>query len=353
MQYDTTLTTAQVGRMLSHIAPDWELDAADRIDAGHHTVYRVVADTPDERQSVYLKATPPEKPPTVHLEARLLAGIATHSDLSVPTVYGVVDEADDLPAPYAVLTACPGEAYSRLELPDMPDRRLRQIAYWVGQQLATLHDMPAVDAYGFLTVDGPTLRGEAPQGGFNDIAVADGTDTWPECVRDWKTQTLTQLEETRFADVCPRVEPVLDAEIDRLQGPFEPVLARIDSSIENLLIEPDGLGGIIDWEFTLAATRAYDISCVAWSLAGGPYRFDRSARDRRSLVQDAVLAGYDDAYEGAIREQYHANRRCYELLSTLRSMNHLEDWFRLFGLDGRIDDAATRLRTELDTRLDD
>lgn len=63
-----------------------------------------------------------------------------------------------------------------------------------------------------------------------------------------------------------------------------------------------------------------------------------------------VLAGYDDSYEGEISAQYHANPRCYELLPTLRSMNHLGDWFRLFDLDVRIDDAANRHRPELDTR---
>lgn len=353
MQYDTTLTTAQLDRMLDSIEPTWTLDTADHIETGHHTVYRLTADTPNGEQTGYLKATPPEKSPTVNLEARLLAGIDAHSDLPVPAVHGVVDEHDDLPVPFVLLAASPGESYSRLELPEVPDQRLRQIAYWCGRHLATLHDIPAVDSYGYLSQDGPPLRGETPPGDFSAIAVEGGADRWQECLDGWSKQTLSQLDETRFADVVPRVEPVLDSQIQRLRGPFEPVLARVDSSIENLLIEADGIGAAIDWEFTLAATRAYDISCVGWSLAGGPYLFDNETADRRPLVRKAVLEGYADTYEAEIRVQFHANRACYELLSTLRSMVHLEDWYQLFGLGARIDDASKQLREELDERVQD
>lgn len=351
MQYDTTLTTAQLRRMLGSIEPIWTLDTADRIETGHHTVYRLTADTPNGERTAYLKSTPPEKPPTVDLEARILAGIGAHSAIPVPGVQGVVDEHGDLPAPFALLSASPGESYSRLELPELTDRRLRRIGHWCGRHLAMLHDVPAVDSYGYLSYDGPPLRGETPHGDFGNVAIEGGADGWRECIHAWAEQTLRQLEETRFADVRSQVEPVLGSQVERLQGPFEPVLARIDSSVENLLIEADGIGAVIDWEFTLAATRAYDISCVAWSLAGGPYLFDDGTTDRRPPVRRAVLAGYDEVHEGEIREQFHANRSCYELLSTLRSMVHLEDWFRLFDLEPRIDDASKRLRRELDERL--
>lgn len=351
MQYDTTLTTAQLDRMLATIEPAWTLESGDRVETGHHAVYRLVADTPGGERTAYLKATPPGKSPTVSLEARVLAGVAGQTDVPVPAVHGVVDDHESLPAPFVLLSAGAGESSSRLDLPGVTDERLRAIAHECGRHLAALHDVPAVGSYGYLSHDGPPLRGGTPRGDFEAIAVSGGADGWPACLTGWSKETLDRLEGTRFADVVPRVEPVLDARIDRLQGPFEPVLARIDSSIENLLVDDDGIGAVIDWEFTLAATRAYDVSCVAWSLAGGPYLFDTGATDRRPLVREAVLGGYRASHGGAISTQFRANRPCYDLLSTLRSMVHLEDWYRLFGLDARIDAAADRLRRELDERL--
>lgn len=351
MQYDTTLTTAQLDRTLDSIQPTWTLDSAEVVEAGHHTVYRLEVGTPEGRRIIYLKTTPPEKPPTVDLEARILAGIDAQSDVPVPSVHDVVDEHDDLPAPYVLLSAAPGGTHSRLDLPEITDQRLRQIGYWCGTYLAMLHDIDAVDSYGYLSYDGPALRGEIPPGDFSGVAVHEGGDKWRDCAHTWGERTLSQLEETPFADVRPRVEPVLESEIESLEGPFDPVIARIDSSIENLLIESDGIGAFIDWEFTIAGTRAYDLSCVAWSLAGGPYLFSHETADRRQLVREAVLSGYEDSYDGKIREQFNANRSCYELLSTLRAMGHIEDWYKLFGLETSIEEASQQLREELDQRL--
>ena len=351
MQYDTTLTTAQLDRTLDSIQPTWTLDSADIVETGHYTVYGLEVGTPDGQRMIYLKATPPENPSTVDLEARILAGIDAQSDVPVPSVHGVVDEHDDLPAPYVLLSAAPGETHSRLDLPEITDQRLRQIGYWCGTSLATLHDIDAVDSYGYLSYDGPTLRGEIPPGDFCGVAVNEGSDEWRECMHTWGEGTVGQLEETRFADVLPRVESVLESEIERLEGPFDPVIARIDSSIENLLIESDGIGAFIDWEFTIVGTRAYDLSCVVWSLAGGPYLFSHETADRRQLVREAVLSGYEDSYDGEIQEQFNTNRSCYELLSTLRAMIHIEDWYKLFGLETSIEEASQQLREELDQRL--
>lgn len=351
MQYDTTLTTAQLDRMLDSIQPTWTLDSADAVETGHHIVYRLGVGTPDGEQTTYLKATPPEKPPTVDLEARILAGIDAQSDVPVPSVHGVVDEHDEFPAPYVLLSTATGETHSRLDLPEIPDHRLRQIGYWCGTHLAMLHDIDAVDSYGYLSYDGPRPRGETPTGDFSGVAVHGGEDAWRKCAHAWGGQTLSQLEETRFADVLPRVESVVESEVESIDGSFDPVIARIDSSIENLLIDSDGIGAFIDWEFTIAATRAYDLSCVVWSLSGGPYLFSHETADRRPIVREAVLSGYEDNYDGEIREQFDANRSCYELLSTLRSMVHLEDWYELFGLETSIEGASQQLRGELDQRL--
>jgi hypothetical protein len=155
----------------------------------------------------------------------------------------------------------------------------------------------------------------------------------------------------------PRYGPVLASEVDAVAGPFEPALARVDQSIENVLVAGDELTAWIDWEFTIAATPAYDLFCVAWSLAGGPYQFDADVPDRRLLVRDALFEGYADAPVHGERppsdivEQARTNQACYELLSTLRSMEHLEGWYQLFDLDGQVDRTARELREELADQL--
>lgn len=351
MQYDTTLSHAQLTTILDSIRPAWRLDDATRIDGGHHTVYRLAVETPEGPRKVFLKATPPEKPPTVDLEARLLAGIDARSDVPVPTVFGVVDDHDEYPAPSLVTSAVPGTASMRTTLPSVADDELRHLARRSGRYLAELHALDAVDSFGFLTHEGESLAGDRPADDFSTLAVVDPTDSWLECLRTWGEQSLIDLEDTRFADVIPAVEPVVESRIESVTGQFEPVLARIDQSVENMLVKDGEIQALVDWEFTIAATPAYDISCVVWSLAGGPYLFAPTVSDRRPLIREALLAGYSEVHSRGVVEQYRANRSCYELLSTLRSMEHLRGWYELFDLDGQIDDAATQLRSELDGRL--
>jgi len=357
MNYDTTLSDAQLARMLEPIAPDWQLRDATPMETGHHAVAKLEVGTPDGRRTCFLKATPPGKPATVNLEARLLAGLDARTAVPVPSVLGVVDEHDDLPAPYVLLSTEPGEARSRTTLPSVSDDELRHIARQTGRGLASLHAVDAVDAYGFLTQDGPPLSGGVPADDFSSVAVVEPTADWRERLDGWAQDTLVDLEDTRFADVVPEVEPVLQSAVDAVEGSFEPVLARVDQSIENVLVADGDLTAWIDWEFTVAATPAYDLCCVAWGLAGGPSQFDADVPDRRALVREALFEAYAEApvagerSRAAIVEQARANRDCYELLSTLRAMEHLEDWFELFDIGDRIDRAARDLRTELDDRL--
>lgn len=351
MQYDTTLSTAQLDQLLDHVAPDWTLRDAEAVDAGLHAVARLTVETQTGEQTAYLKATPPEKEPTVCREARLLAGIESKSAVPVPPVVGVVDDHETLPTPAMVTLTMPGESIYRPDLPSVSDETLGRLARQSGRALATLHDIDTVEEFGFLTHTGPSLSGDRPADDFSTLAVADGNQSWRDTLDEWATGTLSRLEETRFDDVVPRARPVLERRIEQTDGPFEPVLARIDHSVENVLVADGQLQAFLDWEFTIAATPAYDLSCVVWSLAGGPYQFSPDAGDRRPLVRDALLDGYAAAHDGSVLEQYRANRACYELLSTLRSMVHLEDWFDSFELGDRVDDAAADIRTELDERL--
>lgn len=58
---------------------------------------------------------------------------------------------------------------------------------------------------------------------------------------------------------------------------------------------------------------------------------------------------WEDNIPADVVEQARANRPCSDLLSALRSMEHLTDWHRLFGLEERVDarpgNSAKRLLT--------
>jgi aminoglycoside phosphotransferase (APT) family kinase protein len=352
MHHDTTLTRHELDRLTDAIVPEWRIREAAPAEAGHHAVYRLAFDAPDGDRTAYLKATPEGKALSVDLEARLLALLGERTSIPVPDVYGVVDEHPDLPAPFALLAAMPGEAIPRTELPELSDERLAGIARRTGRHLAALHAVDAVDAFGFLTAGGPPADGDPPRPDPDRIAVVDPEADWRDRLHDWADGTLAALRDTRFADLAPRVDPALRERIDALSGPFEPSLSRIDGALENVLLDGDRVTAALDWEFTLAATPAYDLTCVTWSLAGGPFLFAPETPDRRGLVREALLAGYADRGSHGVVDRVRTERGAYELLSATRSMVHLADWFAFFDLGDRIDGAAADLRAELDRLLD-
>jgi aminoglycoside phosphotransferase (APT) family kinase protein len=288
----------------------------------------------------------------VKLEARLLAILGRQTDIPVPKIYGIVDDHETIQAPFMLLEAMPGQTRQRTELPSLSDSSLRNIARDTGRHLAHLHQLDAVDSFGFLTADDPILQGESPDGGTDSITVVDPISDWRDRLRDWGIETMTSLEGTRFADVPSDAERVLKHKIENVEGEFEPVLARIDNALENILLENGRLRTMLDWEFTIAATPGYDLSSVTWSLAGGPYLVTLDA-PRRTLIREALLDGYRTADGPGSIVQFEANRDCYELLTVLRSMTLLDDWLEEFHLEISAERAAAALRTEVSALLDD
>jgi hypothetical protein len=177
------------------------------------------------------------------------------------------------------------------------------------------------------------------------FAVVDGADRWRSVLGDWIDLECEYLAETRFADAQTDLRAALEDRFDGLESPdtgdstaassdtpdsgdvsldgFEPVLARIDHGLHNVVLaDADGsVAALIDWAFTLAATRGYDLAVVSHVLQGDLHSYRDSYPTRRDLVTDALLEGYRDV-AGTIPADYRANRECYELLAVVRGMNH-------------------------------
>lgn len=337
--------------MLDLVEPDWTLQEGAAVDGGYHLVYRLTVDTGDRTVQCYLKATPFGEAGTVRLGSRVQALIGTHTGIPVPTVLGAVDDHADLPAPFVLMSAMSGTSGSRVELNSYPDETLAFMARETGRHLADLHALDVVDGYGYLSPAGPALSGEPPSGGVDSIAVEDPTSVWADQLRRSTRQELALAAETDLADLVPRVRPELASRIEGLEGPFEPVLARIDHSIENVLADEGRLTAFLDWGFTIVATRGYDLVHVTRSLAGGPYLYAPEMDDRRPLIREGLLDGYWSTAQAGRPDQVRANWSCYELLAAVRSIGHLSSWYRTFDLADRREDAMAVLRQDIRANL--
>lgn len=354
MDYDRTLTRATIDRAVDRIAPEWRVREATPFDLGQHAVYRLALTGPDAPETAVLKATPPGKEPTCGAEARLLTVLRDHSSLPVPDVYGVVDRDDGLPTPFLLEEHLAGRSYRSRDLGGFTTEALRRLGRSTGRHLATLHDLDLVDAYGVVDVaTDPPLDGARPTPSLAGVRVQDPEADWREYLASSVDRVLEGLAETRFSDVQSTVEPAIRDRVRTLEGPFEPVLCRIDNPLDNVLVDPEitAVVGLPDWEFTVAGTPAYDLAFVAHSLAGGIEATLPDHADRRAPVREALLEGYRGVGRERVLERFAANGDCYAALACLHAMVHFDGYLDLVGVGpARRDPAAAALRERLARR---
>ena len=351
MNFNRTLSTDAITKCVQLIEPTWEVVDATPAEHGHHIVYFLNLVTKDGKQRAVLKATPNGKSPVCGKEARMQAILDTHTAIPVPEVFGVVDEHDDLPAPFLLQSQLKGANYRGDIIQELSTSDVERLARSTGQYLAELHSLNAVDAFGIVSIKPTeTLTGQRPSSDLDQVVVDDATDSWESYVDDSATQLVASLENTRFADEQERIEPVAEACAESLVGEFDPVITRIDHSIDNLLLNPETseVTGMLDWEFCVAATAAYDLVFVVHSLVDGFWSMLPDTPVHRETTQTSLLAGYEEAGSSQVIEQFHANEECYNLLVDLHSMVNFDNWFNLIGIDDEQRDyAANQLRARL------
>lgn len=351
MNFDRTLSTDAITKGVQLIEPTWNVVDATSAEHGHHIVYFLNLATEDGKQQAVLKATPDGKSPVCGKEARMQAILDTHTAIPVPEIFGVVDEHDDLPAPFLLQSHLNGKNHQGDIIQKFSTSDVERLARSTGHYLAELHSLNAVDTFGIVGIESTaTLTGQRPSSDLNQIVVDDATDSWKSYVDDSATQLIAALEDTRFADEQGRIEPVAEVYAESLAGGFKPVVTRIDHSIDNLLLNPETseVSGMLDWEFCVAATAAYDLVFVVHSMVDGFWSMLPDAPDHRETAQTSLLAGYKERGSSRIIEQFHANKKCYNLLVDLHSMVNFDDWFDLIGIDDRRrDHAADQLRARL------
>lgn len=345
---DRTIPRETVAQMIHRIDPDWAVREAELTASGQMPVYRLTIEAAGDTTEYILKASPDENRYGIDIEARLLRILRAHTSIPVPGVIGAVDTHDELPTPFFLMESVSGRNVPRKELNELSEQTIGRIATSTGKYLAELHRLNAVDTFGFLERDPTqTLNGGRPSASIDQIRVADPEKSWPTRVRGWADETLEQHSHSRFSDVTADIRPVVYEHIEQLSGPFEPVLGHIDNSIENVFFEPEtgDVTALCDWAFTLAATPAYDLACVEWSLSGGHWAMVPSAPDFQRTVREGLVEGYRENAPARVIEQFRDHHALYELLSVLRAMIHFDDWFEMKNVSQkRTEGAADGLR---------
>ncbi|WP_135365964.1 phosphotransferase family protein [Halosimplex halophilum] len=346
---DRTIPHAQITELLARIRPTWTVESATPASDGSHVVYFLDVATPNGPRECVLKATRPDQSPVCDDEARVLAVLGAHTDLPVPAVFGAVDDDPDLPTPAFLASVLPGANHSRTAFPEFSPEAIRELGRSTGRLLAELHRFDAVDAYGFVGVDHDgSLDGGRPSADPASITVHDPADDWTGYLRGEIERLDDALADARFADLRGEVLPALDAAVDDLAGEFRPALCRIDQSLDNSLVDPESgaVTGLLDWEFAVAATPAYDLAFVEHTLAGGHWPLLPDQPDYGERVREGLLAGYREAGPNRVVEQFRRDRECYALLVEVHSMLNFDSWFDLRGVDsgGRREAAADALR---------
>lgn len=341
---DRSLEPGTVEAMVRTVRPGWRVREATLADRGYTAVYHVTAGTGDGTREVVLKAAPDDGDHGIRAEARLLALLGQRTALPVPGLLGAVDDHDDLPAPALLMDAMAGDRLPERAVGTLPDDALRRLARETGEHLAALHGLDVVDGFGHVGCEpSPALRGGRPENPATELVVGDGRESWPAQVRAWAAEPLDDLAGTRFEALVPRVRAAVGEAVDALDGPFDPALGRIDHGLHNLLVdgETGSVEAVLDWAFTLAVPPAYDLATIEHQLGGGAWSALPEHPDRRPLVREAMLDGYRSA-SGEVPAAYDAERPLYELLATLRAMQHLEAGLAAIP-DERVDEAAEGL----------
>lgn len=370
---DESLSRESLWEFLEFLAPDFRLLDAQRATLGHSIVYRLEVDDSgleagdsglevddsgldradeSDRRVVVLKAAPPDGASGIATEPRLLTLLDRETDIPVPTVHGVLDEHDTLPTPAFLMDAVPGVIRAQPDVLECSDAELASIARQTGRHLATLHDLDAVDRFGFVTVsvDRP-LRGAVPDPDPAAVSVAAGHDDWSDCLDAWVEHELETLADAGHVSLAERLSGWFEDRIAAVPDDIDPVLARVDHGVHNLCVDPDThhVTGLIDWAFTLAATPGYDLQCVTYVLSGAVLAHCTGAPDRRQLVREAVLEGYRARSADPVVPDLDS-WYTYEVCSVVRALNFVESGTAALP-DGTESSVRAGLLEELETAL--
>ncbi|KTG10946.1 aminoglycoside phosphotransferase [Haloprofundus marisrubri] len=308
--------------MVHETTPEWELRESTAVERGFCSVYRLVVERDGVERARYLKCSPDGQAWAIPTESRLQAVLAAQTSIPVPEVLGVVDDHETHPTPYYLMSAVRGDATSYEHIVRFDDDALQRFAREMGAYLAELHGVPVVESFGHVRHVGPELTGGHPGDDPATLTVGTPRESWPTYLRERVDSELERHADSRFSELTPELRRWFDAGIDRLEGPFDPILGRNDHGLHNLLVDAKTgeVTAILDWGYTLAVPAAFDFEFAVY-LYGGAFLAGLSdVTDRRPLVRNAMLAGYRSTAPDRA-ETVATPEPLYEALALVRIMN--------------------------------
>lgn len=341
--------------MVHRIDPTWTVAEATRIESGYSDVHRLRMRGDDPARHVYLKASTVRDDPGVGTDARICRYLDRRTDLPVPAVLGVVDDHDELPAPYYLMSAMDGEEVPLDGIVRLDDATLRATASDVGRFLGELHGLDGPDGFGHVRYDPErSYDGGRPAGTPEELTLRRSFDSWPAFLESWCAHELDRLRDSRFGELEPVLDRWVERRLGRVSDPHGPVLGRNDHGFHNVLVDRStgSVTAVLDWAYTLSVSPAFDVAYAVDLFAGTFLIGLPDVEDRRSLVHEAMVDGYASANPdqvGVVRDP----PVLYRLLPVLRAMNDFDPWADRFPGDDRprlaegLRAEARRLTTEI------
>lgn len=330
-------------------SPGWSLQTVQPAERGFSSVYRVVVCRNSTEREHYLKSSPDGQTWGIPTEARIQAVLTAHTSIPVPEVLSVTDEHESHPTPYFLMRALPGAEVPYERVGRFDDDVLRRLAREVGSYLGELHALPAVENFGHVRYGGPELTCEQPSGDPATLSVRNPREDWPSYLRERVDEELGRHAESRFSDLTPELTQWFDPGIERLDGPFNPVLGRNDHGLHNLLVDPETgeITAMLDWAYTLAVPAAFDFEFAVYLFSGVFLAGLPDVEDRRAMVRESMYAGYQTTAPERV-EPVSTPEPVYEMLAMVRIMN---DFHHLALPQGTETAVAERIRTDARTLL--
>lgn len=334
----------EIHRLVGTMTDGWTVVEARAADEGTDAVYFVTAETPDGIREAVLKVCEFVSPEAFRPEPRLLELMDRRTSIPVPSVFGVLDDHDELPAPAFLMERCRG---SVVDPTDLDRGALGRVAREAGRHLGEIHAVGTFDGFGTVRLARDAGRPASvalPDG--EGLAVGDPHESWRARLAEVASMSLDDLHE-RFGDLEGPLRDAFEPKIAALPD-VEPVLIHGDYRLGNLLVNPEtgATRAVLDWgnhttghaETDLASTEQY---LSGWALPDA---------DRRRFVREHLYAGYAETNDLDRNEGFRERRETYLLV--VRTFPLV--WFDLWYADADESERErieARHRAAIDARL--